>query len=88
MIKIKLSKAQKKKIREFLKTQDDIAKEEQENFFSDVIREDLTESGLLPYYANYIGFSYIITPTGLGTIIKIQHYWTKEILDITEYEKW
>lgn len=88
MIKIKLSKSQKKKIREFLETQDQIAAKEQSKNFSELIREDLTESGLLPYYANYIGFSYIITPTGLGTIIKIQHYWTKEILDITEYDKW
>lgn len=33
------------------------------------------------------GLEYIFTPTSIGTMIKIKHLFTKEILDISEYDK-
>lgn len=88
-MKIKISKSQKKKIQKFLYEQDQIVLKEQAENISFLFVEDLTDNNLLPYYGS-IGASYtiMITPTSLGNIIKIKHEWTKEILDITEYEKW
>lgn len=41
-------------------------------------------------HAGAIGgrFTYMVTPTGLGVIIKIRDNCTKEEIDLTSYEEW
>lgn len=43
----------------------------------------------LPYYgASGGGFSYHITPTGLGLVIKVSNNLTGDEIDLTEYNMW
>jgi hypothetical protein len=41
-------------------------------------------------YAGAIGgaFKYMFTPTSIGTIVKVECSWCKQIKDVSDYEDW
>lgn len=54
----------------------------------DQMKEELIQSEG-PYYGAIGGaYTFIITPTSLGTVVKIEHAVTKETLDLTDYDGW
>jgi hypothetical protein len=86
-MKFSISDEQLKKITEWEKKQDEIVIEKQKNSHS-VIEKESAESGL-PYYGAIGGsLTYSFTSTSLGQVLKVTHNYTKETIDVTEYDMW
>lgn len=50
---------------------------------------DMTDGFSQPYYGPIGGsYTYHITPTSLGTVLKVSNTVTEEEIDLTEYENW
>jgi hypothetical protein len=47
------------------------------------------KEGHKPYYGATGGqLTYMFTPTNLGIVVKVEHCYTKETIDLSEYENW
>lgn len=54
----------------------------------DAVWIELNEGGE-PYYGASGGeLTFEITPTSIGTAIRVRHNWTKKELDLSDYDKW
>ena len=84
-----LDAAQLAKLEVWTARQDAAALAEQRSMTGrDAFWIELNEDGE-PYYGVSGGeLTFEITPTGIGTVVKVRHNWTKKTLDLSEYEKW
>jgi hypothetical protein len=47
------------------------------------------KEGYSPYYGATGGqLTFMFTPTNLGVVVKVEHCYTKETIDLSEYENW
>lgn len=88
-MKFHVSLNQQKKLAEWLKVLDEKTIQIQKEQMIPEEWEELTCGGEYPYYGtNGAGVQYIFTPTSLGTVLKVKHLFTKEEIDLTEYDNW
>ena len=82
-----ISEEQQKKINKWAKKQDYLVKEQQKGS-DDVVISESSRLGLPYYGASGGSLSYEFTPTGLGVVLKVTNNYTKESIDVTEYDMW
>lgn len=89
MISFHISKNQFKTLSKWVEEQDKIAISIQKETMHPAEWEELTCNGEYPYYGTSGGeVEYKFVPTGLGTVLKVFHKFTKEEIDLTEYDNW
>lgn len=65
------------------------SKEYWKDRMSEEVFNSITKYGTIPYYgAIGGGLTFMFRPTGLGDIIKVKEFLTKEEIDITDYDCW
>ena len=89
LIQYKLDEKQCERLDEWLEQQNQAVLEKQKKSMSDEEFKHLTMNGKYPYSGAIGGaVTYILTHTSLGSIIKVQHGFTNEVLDLTNYDEW
>lgn len=89
MISFHVSKSQFKILTEWMEEQDRIALSIQKETMHPAEWEELTCNGEYPYYGTSSGeVHYKFIPTSIGTMLKVYHSFTKQEIDLTEYDNW
>lgn len=84
-----LNQKQTQQINEWLSKMDEQALASQKEKMTLQDFEYYTQGGKYPY-SGAIGGSvtYSFTPTSIGTVIKVNHELTGNVLDVTDYDMW
>lgn len=84
-----ISSKQEKILTKWLQELDQKTIEIQKEIMHPAEWSELTCDGKYPYYGTTgAGVVYKFIPTSLGIVVKVQHSFTKEEIDLTEYDYW
>lgn len=85
----KLDQKQIQQLNEWLSKMDEQALASEKAKMTPQDFEFNTQGGKYPYSGSIGGsVTYCFTPTSIGTVIKVKHELTGNVLDVTDYDMW